>query len=145
MQQECIKKLPSFYNVDTNSPIRRIELNLGDCYGGLCAIYKVEIDITTRRFLFYGYRNIKKLGFHKGIVPSYFLQLLIDFIKSICIFGLNSEYISRQIDLQNTTIVVILQNGVVHSITFDDLAAPAQLIALRLMINYVINRSTWVL
>lgn len=138
-----MRRVPSSYNGSINTPIKYIIMEMSDCYSNLCPVYKVEIDVDSRFFTFTGINHVKKLGIHKGQLSSYLTELLVSYIESTPFFEFNTNYFSGQPDLQTTKITVVTREGLTHSVTFDDLAIPAQLIATRLMINYCINRGNW--
>ena len=138
-----MRRVQSFYNSTTDTPIKSITLDRSSCHSDLCPVYTVKIDVPTKTVNYFGTKNVKKLGSHIGKLTSYQISLLIDFIETSNFFGLNREYSANQPDMQMTTITVALENGQQKSISFDEYATPAQLVALRLLIINSVNRTRW--
>jgi hypothetical protein len=140
---EPLRRRPSFYNSNADTLIKKIIVDRGSCYSDMCPSYHAEIDIQTGRVMYNGRKNVKKMGKKIGQMSSYHTALLVEFVESTGFFRMNAEYSSGWPDLQMTKITVILTNGQRHTVNFDDLARPPQLIAIRLMIQYALGNTRW--
>lgn len=138
-----LRRRPSYYNSRADTLIKTIIVDRGDCYSNLCPSYRVEIDVATGNLRYYGRKNVKRIGLRRGKVSSYHISLLVEFIESTGFFRMNAEYSSGWVDMQMTKITIVLKNGQRKTVSFDDLARPPQLIAIRLMVQYAMANARW--
>ena len=143
MERQRLVRRPSFYNSRIGTMIKTIKMSRTDCGSALRPVYSVEIDTRTGKVIYKGFKNVKRLGTHIGKLNVYNLSLLVEYIETTAFFEMASEYTSGWPDEQRTDIKIDLKNGQEKLVMFDDLARPPQLIALRLMIEYALNRTTW--
>ncbi len=145
--QSCIRKRPSFYNSHIGTNIKKVVLETSSCYSNLCPVYKVVIDVDTGNFTYFGKMNVpyRRYGFHKGLVTSFNINLLVEFIESIGFFShYVSEYRSGALDISTNKYTVILRDGTHKTVVHDAQAGSAQLFALKLMIDNAITTCRWI-
>jgi hypothetical protein len=56
---------------------------------------------------------------------------------------MNPQYVTGHMDLSATKITVILEDGKSKTVTFDNYAKPAILTAIKLTIDDVVSKATW--
>lgn len=140
---DILRRRPSYYNSRIDTMIQKIIVDRGNCSSGLCPVYRAEINVDNGSVLYTGRQNVAKKGIHRGVISSYHISLLVEFIESTGFFRMNSNYDSWWPDMQMTKITIILKNGQSKTVQFDDLARPPQLIAIRLMVQYALANARW--
>jgi len=123
--------------------IKKIKIETSNSYSNLRPVYSAIINIDDNKVYYNGKLNVKKYGMHYGKIPSYFAELLVDFITSTCFLNMLDSYTSSFVDLSKTRITLFLKNGQSKSIIFDDLSKPSQLLAIKLMIDNALKYVRW--
>src|SRR3972149_1914153 len=119
---------PSFYNSTIGTPINKIILETSSSYDNLSPVYLFNLDVDTRKFLYYGKMNVPRIGIHHGILTSLANGMLVELIESSYFFRMNTEYLSGEPYLSKTKLTVILKNGIQKTVIFDDFVRPIILI-----------------
>ena len=122
---------------------KTIILETTGCYSNLCPSYRATIDVDKNKVIYFGKINVKHTGVHVGKIPSFHLNILVEFIESTPFFGMNQFYSGGHVDQQEIKITIILKDGRQKTVVYDGESGPAQLYAIRLMIDHVIGKSVW--
>lgn len=131
----------SSYNSNSDTLIDKIYLETSSCYSNLCPAYKVSIDVDKNKLLYFGKMNVQRKGLIKGKIPSFHLNILVEFLESIPFFDLNNFYSGGHLDQPEIKITIRLKNGIEKTVVYDGQSGPAILYVIRLMIDETVKRS----
>lgn len=135
---------PSSYNQSYWTKIRKIIIETTDSYSNLSPVYRMSIDVQTNRVSYYGVKNVKRIGLHSGVIPTFSVEFIVDLISSSSFFGMATEYITGQMDLSLTKLTVVMRDGKQRTIVFDAYAKPAILLALKIVIEHEAEKIKWI-